>query len=403
MTIRSTRRRSAVLATTAALALSALAACGSGGSSSSGEGCQDGEIKIGALLPLSGPAAGFGQGVHQSLEFAVSEVNADGGLEVGDEKCKVTIVDYDTKGTAEQASTGMNKLISQGVKIVWGPNLSQELTAVQEIAKRNEVLVAAMSYASTAISEDQPLAFAMATTPSGFAGPLTAWVAEEYPDVEKLTIVVPDNQGGKDTAGIDEKAYNDVGIEAAVSTYAEGTTDFAPFIDRLLRDNPDAVDLASTPPGDAGVVIKQLRQAGFEGPIGRVGGEATTAIIAAVGDAAGLGEFYFYAAADLQSPEVVEYLEAYTAEFGEEPLPVSVQLLPSARLLLKAIDEADSTDTTKVAETLADLPIDDPTVGKGTWGGEDFYGINHEVVLPFYAGRYQNGQLTLTPLDVSGE
>ncbi|ALV39970.1 hypothetical protein AU252_01310 [Pseudarthrobacter sulfonivorans] len=386
---------------TALVALTALTACGADSPSANSASCQDGKVKIGVLLPLSGPAAAFGQGVQQSMNFVAAQTNKSGGIEVGDSKCTIELLEYDTKGTAEQASAGINKLISEGATFVYGPNLSHEVTAVLPIAVRNNILMFEASYSSTGMSKDMPLVFGAVTTPSGFSGPMTEWVAKTYPNVKKVAVVVPDNQGGKDTATINQKAYGAAGIDAAVVPFAEGTEDFAPFIDRLLRDKPDAVDLASTPPGGAGVIIKQLRQAGFAGPVGRIGGESMAAITNAVGSAEALGDFFYYAPVNLESAPVKEYQEQFKAEFGKEPLPVSAQLLPAARLLVKAIDAADSTDPAEVAKALEKLPIDDPTQGKGVWGGKEFYGINHEIINDFYAGRYQNGKVTLTPLQVS--
>jgi branched-chain amino acid transport system substrate-binding protein len=387
----------------ALVALTALTACGSDSSSGGSGGCQDGKVKIGVLLPLSGPAAGFGQGVQQAIDFVAAETNKNGGIQVGDSKCTIELLDYDTKGTAEQASAGINKLISDGATFVYGPNLSHEVTAAAPIAVRNNVLMFEASYSSKGMSADMPMVFGAVTTPSGFSGPMTEWVAKTYPAVKKVSVVVPDNQGGKDTAGINQKAYEAAGIQASVIPFAEGTEDFAPFIDRLLRDKPDAVDLASTPPGGAGVMIKQLRQAGFTGPVGRVGGESMAAIINAVGSAQGLGDFFYYAPVNVESAPVKEYREQFKARFGKEPLPVSAQLLPSARLLVEAIDKADSTDTAEVAKVLEKLPIDDPTQGKGVWGGQEFYGINHEIINDFYAGRYEDGKVTFTPLKVSAK
>jgi len=402
MSFRSLRRSTATALATAA-AMAALTACGGGASTgSTTAGCADGKVGIGVLLPLSGSAAGFGQGIRQAMEYAASEVNSAGGLTMGDAKCTVELVDFDTKGSAEQASTGINTLISKGQKIIWGPNLSHEVTAVQPIAQRNGALIMQASYSSKGISPQQPLNFAMVTTPSGFANPMAKWVAAAYLDARTALIVVPDNEGGRDTATIDTKAYAGAGITATTTTYAPGTTDFAPFIGNLLRNPPDLVDLASTPPGDSGVIIKQLRQAGYDGPIGRIGGEATSAIIDAVGSPAGLGDFYYYAAIDSEARPVQDYFAAFAARFGNPPLTVSAQALPAARMLLHAIDETDSTDPAVVAAALEKLPVDDPTVGKGVWGGKDFYGINHEIVLDFFAGRYQDGQRTLTPLSVTG-
>ena len=66
--------------------------------------------------------------------------------------------------------------------------------------------------------------------------------------------------------------------------HQRGTTDFGPIVRRLLADHPDALDTASPPPGDAGVIVKQLRLAGkFKGPIGRNGGPGTEEILRVCG------------------------------------------------------------------------------------------------------------------------
>ena len=393
--------RSAVAAATVLVGAVVLAGCSGGDTAGdSAAGCEEGKIKIGVLLPLSGPAAAFGQGIEQAIDFAAAEANDDGGITVGGATCTIELSRYDTKGSAEQASAGMNQLISEGVKFVFGPSLSQEVSAIQQIAARNDILVIGASYSSTGISPDLPLIFGAATTPSSFAGPMAEWVSEAYPDVQDVTVVVPDTQGGNDTAKVVGKAYDDAGLQATITTFAEATTDFAPFIDGVLRSQPDAIDVASTPPGTAGVIIKQLRQAGFDGPVGRLGGESTDAIVNAVGSPEGLGEFYWFAPVDFESQPVRDYREKFTAEFGSDPLPISAELLPPARMLIAAIEKAGSTDPGAVATALESLPIDDPTMGGGYWGGKDFYGIDHEIVLDFNGGQYKNGTITLTPIQV---
>jgi branched-chain amino acid transport system substrate-binding protein len=62
----------------------------------------------------------------------------------------------------------------------------------------------------------------------------------------------------------------------------------------VLNAKPDVVDTASSPPGDAGIIIKQLRQAGFEGPIGRLGGPGLDEISRVAGGLDVIKNFYWY-------------------------------------------------------------------------------------------------------------
>ena len=90
MISRSRRPRRGLTATALAavltLLLSVLAACGS--SSSEGDGDA---IRIGAVLPLTGPAAELGQSWKAGVELAVDRINDEGGIEIDGTKHEVSV------------------------------------------------------------------------------------------------------------------------------------------------------------------------------------------------------------------------------------------------------------------------------------------------------------------------
>src|SRR5690242_15781915 len=73
------------------------------------------EIKVGAIGPMSGGGAQWGLAMQSATELAAAEVNAKGGLKIGDKMCKVTVVSYDSKYTADGAAAGANAFASQGI------------------------------------------------------------------------------------------------------------------------------------------------------------------------------------------------------------------------------------------------------------------------------------------------
>ena len=98
-----------------------------------------------------------------------------------------------------------------------------------------------------------------------------------------MGLIAPNDQGGTDIVSVDADVYKELGIKPSSEYYQRGTTDFAPIVTRLLASHPDAVDTASSPPGDAGVIVKQLRLAGFKGRVGRNGGPGTEEILRVCG------------------------------------------------------------------------------------------------------------------------
>src|SRR3954451_977851 len=120
------------------------------------------ELKIGAMGPMSGGAAQWGLAMEGAAMLAAAEANAQGGLQIGDKKCKVTVVSYDSKYTADGAAAGSNNFASQSIKFIIGPVGSPEATGIKPVAARNEQIAWNAAYAKDAIQPKFPLMFHVA-------------------------------------------------------------------------------------------------------------------------------------------------------------------------------------------------------------------------------------------------
>jgi branched-chain amino acid transport system substrate-binding protein len=70
-------------------------------------------IKIGWYGPLTGDTALWGQAGFNSMKMMFDDINAKGGLEVGDKKYILEAVGYDDKGDSTEAVNVAKRLISQ--------------------------------------------------------------------------------------------------------------------------------------------------------------------------------------------------------------------------------------------------------------------------------------------------
>lgn len=352
------------------------------------------ELKLGVIGTLSGPAAEWGLAIKGATDLVAAQANAEGGLPVGSDRCHVTVSALDGKYTAEGAAAAANALVSQGVKFIIGPIGSPEMTGLKPIAVRNNLLVMGNGYAKNVIGPQWPLVFHSGPGPSGWADPIVK-VAKEKFGIGKVVVVAPNDQGGTDIASVNAVAYRNNGIEAVEEYYQRGTSNFQPIVTRMINMHPDAIDTASSPPGDTGTMAKQLRQAGFEGPIGHLGGPGTAEIARIAGGMDVLKTFYWF------EPIVVDdniaalgdaYRQAFNAERPESNL--FFQWIGAARMVTKAISKAGTiTDTKQVAEALRNLPVEDPNLGKGLWIGQEFFGINQELSFPFGVGTIIDGKM----------
>jgi branched-chain amino acid transport system substrate-binding protein len=378
-------RHVTTLATAAALAM---------GLGSSGAFAQTCELKIGAMGPMSGGAAQWGLAIEGAAVLAAAEANAGGGLQVGDKKCHVTVVSYDSKYTADGAAAGANAFAAQGIHFIIGPVGSPEATGIKPVAARNQQIAWNASYAKDALQTRYPLMFHIGPGPGAWADSVIKAALQHF-KITSVALIAPNDQGGTDIATVDAAAYKDNGIKTTEEYYQRGTTNFAPIITRILASHPDAVDTASSPPGDAGVIVKQLRLAGFTGPIGRLGGPGTEEILRVCGGLDVLKDFYWYETLDTNNPKIKEMADEYRKLVGKEP-PENTGFYadtPAARMTLKAISIAGTTDDVqKVAAALRKLPVDDPNMGKGLWGGQKQFGIAQELLFPYGIGIIKDGK-----------
>ena len=104
------------VALAATLAAASLTACGGSGKAetkaetkAAGEATADGEVfTIAGIGPLTGDAASYGISVKQGAEVAINEINAAGGVQVGDTTYTLTLIFEDDEATEEklEASRG---------------------------------------------------------------------------------------------------------------------------------------------------------------------------------------------------------------------------------------------------------------------------------------------------------
>lgn len=103
-----------VLAMTLTLCLSIAGCSGTGGSTataapSASAGPKTGTVKIGASFPLSGSVATDGNMIVTAIQMAIDEVNADGGITIGDTAYTVALDAEDDQADPTTAATIANK------------------------------------------------------------------------------------------------------------------------------------------------------------------------------------------------------------------------------------------------------------------------------------------------------
>lgn len=104
----------------------------------------EGNIKVGAMLVLSGEGAPWGEASHRAIEMAVNEANAAGGINGK----QIELLYEDTEGNTAKAVSAYNKLVDvDGVVAILGPNFQTEMAAISPLANEDDFPIITPSYA----------------------------------------------------------------------------------------------------------------------------------------------------------------------------------------------------------------------------------------------------------------
>jgi branched-chain amino acid transport system substrate-binding protein len=113
------------------------ATAGSSPSSSAGGAIPSGAIKVGLITPLSGALGGLGEGIKNSIQAFVTEVNAGGGIE-GHQLQLIVENDQNDPATGVAAA---QKLKSEGAVVTFGAGLGAVVASTLPVLMKEKILV----------------------------------------------------------------------------------------------------------------------------------------------------------------------------------------------------------------------------------------------------------------------
>ena len=351
------------------------------------------ELRIGAIVTLSGAGAAWGQAMLHAAELAAEDVNAKGGLEVAGKRHRLRVIAYDDKYQAGEAVTAANRLVFEDkVRYLIGPVGSAAALAVAPITEKNKVIMLTLGFTQKALAADKPFSFRPNLTTAETSQPQIDWIVKAK-GVKKVGALFPNDETGQQIAADLEKAYAKAGARLHAKEFFERErVDMMPLLTRLMARGVDAIELDGNAPGTAGLIVKQARELGFKGLIIRSGGPATAEIVNVAGVQAAEG-MLVNTPIDPGNQAVRQYADRYQAQYGKRMNGFSPAFYDGTRMLLQAIAGAGSTtDTDKVRAALEGITRYQGILGELGWTGQAVYGSNHQISAPFYIARVQGGQ-----------
>lgn len=302
-----------------------------------GAGLAQAQIKIGAILSISGPGAGMGNGYKGAFDFFPKEIAEQ----------KVEYIVRDDGTDASNAYTIAQKMITEDhVDAFIGPSLTASDAAVAPLADKAQVPMIAMA----------PYEYDPRKQPYVFndAQPLSLMVAKVFKYMQQHGVKTvgfigfSDGWGDAVLAATKTAAAAD-GIRILDDErYARTDTSVDAQVLRLMSRHPQAVMMgnSATP---AALPVVALRRRGYHGGIYgnhgivspafiKVGGAAVEGVIA---DTSPLVVYQQLPAGNVVKPVATAFMQEYTKKFGPQSVNPFAGYSYDAMLLLKnAIPQA---------------------------------------------------------------
>ncbi|MGP1675722.1 MAG: ABC transporter substrate-binding protein [Burkholderiales bacterium] len=351
-------------------------------------------LKIGVVSALSGPGSEWGLAQDGAAKIVAMEVNAKGGLKVGNKTYKIEVISYDDQYKAALAVSAVTRLIEQDkVKLVVGPMGSASTVAVKPLYENNKILAIIGAYTEKVFDKDTKYMFRLFPTTIEYGTQIVGWLKKNRPGLKTVAELEANDETGWASQRLLKGYYENEGYKFVASELFErNTKDFQPLLTRILATKPDIIELGSIPSATAGLVARQARELGFKGQFVKIGGPGVPQFVAAAGKEAAEGVIG-YTAADV-TKKYYKDLEAKYAQVLKPPMgEFVVYFYDGVNMLMNAIQKAGTvSDTDKIAAALEKETPYQGVQGAIRWGGMKQYGVNHQILTPTFIGMIKDGK-----------
>lgn len=339
-------RHSAAAAAALVLGLG-LSACG-GDLTSGGSGDDSsGPIKLGMLTPLTGSSSAIGPNMRNGAQLAVDEINDKGGVD--GRKLELTV--EDEACDPKTAAAGAAKLVSAEIDIsVGGYCSSATLPTLSRFNKAGIPMIIPAANSADLVAQKLPNVFLLNGTGIQQAEAAATFIKEQ--GATAVALLDDNTSYSTDITKRTEQDLQPMGIKVAThQSVTAGESDYSGAVNAVLNAQADFVYWTGYYQ-EGGLIIKQLRAAGYAGKIMVADGSVDPQLIQIAGQQNAQGVF----ATMTQTPQTIpggeSWIKSYQDKFDSAPGPYSTQAYDAVRVAAEAVRIAGSTDGDAVIKAL---------------------------------------------------
>jgi len=305
---------------------------------------------------MTGPLSSIGQTAKNGIELAIKEINENGGV-LGK---KVSFVVEDDENKPASSANLVQKLVNNDkVAGIVGPLTSTASLAAGPVATTSKVPLISPYATNSKVTVDGGDYVFRACFIDPFQGVVISKFAIEDLKSKKAAVLYNvANDYAKGLTDVFVEEFKKMGGEiVGVKTFNEGDQDFNAQLTQLKSLDADVLFLPNMY-NSVGLIAKQAKDLDYN--VTLLGGDGwDSPDLFEIGGEAVEGSYFSTHFSPDDTAEIVsEFVKKYKEEYGTIPDVCATLSYDATKILLKAIEEAGTTDAEKVKDALKNLEID---------------------------------------------
>ncbi|MBW2991249.1 ABC transporter substrate-binding protein [Candidatus Woesearchaeota archaeon] len=302
-------------------------------------------VKIGVILPLTGPSSDLGQYTREGILLGLEEINTN-----PENKYNYELIFEDSTYNPAMGVTAINKLISvDGVKYVLGAQGSSVTLAIAPVAERNKVILITPSSQSAEISKAGDYIFRTQTNTKQEVGFFSDYLLDKVGS-ETLDLLVVNTAYGESVISTMQTEFESRGGRIGLVQKVEaGDPDVRDPLLKIKNRNTKYVLLGTTR-RQGGYILKQAQELGIKAQFFATSPIQGKELLEIGGEAAeGLVYTYPYDSTSTM-PEIEIFRQKFMNKYEHENEAYSASGYDALNVLVKCIEK--DKDTEKVRDCL---------------------------------------------------
>jgi branched-chain amino acid transport system substrate-binding protein len=347
------------------------------------------DIRIGVNAEITGSKPTVGDSCRKAAELLAAQVNAAGGIKVGDKKYPITLFIEDNEDKPESAAAVAKKLISQdNVLAILGPNASGNAIPAARICEDAKVIMISPWSTNPKTTEKLKYVF-RACFLDDFQGEVMAKFARDNMKAKTAAVLYDvASEYNKGIAEFFKKSFEKMGGQVvAFESYTKDDKDFSSQLTKIKAANPDVLFLPNYY-NEVPLQAQQARRLGITAPLIGSDSWGSSELLTLGGKDLEGAYFSSHYAADMATPEAQKFIKDYEAKYGNKPDDVAALTYDSGQLLLAAITRANSLDRQKVRDALATISKFEGVTGTMRFSGTGDP-VKSAVIIQIKDGKFK--------------